>query len=160
MNVRYTGEGSQRGTFNTPLTGEHAGHGQSGTVTSNRRELLRFGTPMETANGGTAGHRIRALGVLEIRGPNGTLWVSGDLLLRSTETPPPETISFPPIREHPGTEQPEPAHDRTDAHPATDEPHETSTDASDRSFGIDPPPLPDNSAQPPDAPPDIPFRLK
>ncbi|MFD6158152.1 hypothetical protein ACFWF7_11145 [Nocardia sp. NPDC060256] len=98
MNVRYTGEGGQRGTFNTPITGEHADHGQSGTVTSNRRELLRFGTPMETANGGTTGHRIRALGVLEIRGPKGTLWVIGDLLLRSTETPPPEAISFPPLQ--------------------------------------------------------------
>ncbi|WP_067669179.1 hypothetical protein [Nocardia miyunensis] len=91
----YTGEANDRGAFTIPLTGEHAGAGQFSVVTSNRRELLRFGTPMEgpAPEGGgetvgTVGHRLRALAKIEVRGPEGTLWVSGDALIRTTETPP------------------------------------------------------------------------
>ncbi|MQY22248.1 WXG100-like domain-containing protein [Nocardia macrotermitis] len=91
----YTGEANDRGAFTIPLAGEHAELGQYSVVTSNRRELLRFGTPMEGAakepggeTVGTIGHRVRALALIEVRGPEGTLWVSGGTLLRTTETPP------------------------------------------------------------------------
>ena len=103
----YTGEGNDRGAFTIPLTGEHAGAGQFNVITSNRRELLRFGTPMEGPapeeggdTVGTIGHRLRALAKIEVRGPKGTLWVSGDALIRTTETPPGlEPRPVPPVED-------------------------------------------------------------
>ncbi|MBY8857161.1 hypothetical protein K7711_11785 [Nocardia sp. CA2R105] len=103
----YTEEGNDRGAFTIPLTGEHAGAGQFNVITSNRRELLRFGTPMEGPapeeggdTVGTIGHRLRALAKVEVRGPKGTLWVSGDALIRTTETPPGlEPRPVPPVED-------------------------------------------------------------
>lgn len=63
--------------------------GQNASSSSQRRELLRFGTPMANAKGeGLDGHRVRAVALVEVHGPSGTRWVAGDLLLRTTETPP------------------------------------------------------------------------
>ncbi|KUN13312.1 hypothetical protein AQJ11_44935 [Streptomyces corchorusii] len=72
-----------------PIAGERAALGQTALSSSQRRELLRFGTPMVNARGeGMDGYRIRAVALLEVRGPKGTCWVTGDILLRTTEAPP------------------------------------------------------------------------
>ncbi|MDQ0785004.1 hypothetical protein [Streptomyces sp. B3I8] len=85
----YSGGPGPRGGVSVPLGGEHASAGQTATASSQRRELLRFGTPMENAKGqGMDGHRVRAVAVLEVRGPGGVRWVTGDILFRTTEAPP------------------------------------------------------------------------
>jgi hypothetical protein len=85
----YSGGSGPRGTVSGPLGGERASFGQSATASSQRRELLRFGTPMENDKGeGMEGHRVRAVAVLEVRGPGGTRFVTGDILFRTTEAPP------------------------------------------------------------------------
>ncbi|MGW4368961.1 WXG100-like domain-containing protein [Nocardia takedensis] len=90
LNSPYSAGGADRGGFTTPLTGGDATLGQAGSYSSQRREFLRFGTPKEKADGtGATGHRVRALALLEVRGPEGALWVTGDLLFRTTEAPPP-----------------------------------------------------------------------
>ncbi|GAA4620290.1 hypothetical protein GCM10023196_003690 [Actinoallomurus vinaceus] len=82
-------DGTDRGGPSIPLLGGTENFGQISNFSSQRRELLRIGTPKEGADGsGHTGHRIRAVAVLEVRGPSGTRWVVGDLLLRTTETPP------------------------------------------------------------------------
>ncbi|WP_328921418.1 hypothetical protein [Streptomyces griseoaurantiacus] len=85
----YSGGSGLRGGVSGPLGGERASFGQSATASSQRRELLRFGTPMENDKGeGMEGHRVRAVAVLEVRGPGGTRFVTGDILFRTTEAPP------------------------------------------------------------------------
>jgi hypothetical protein len=82
-------DGTNRGGPSVPLLGGTENYGQISNFSSQRRELLRIGTPKEGADGsGLTGHRVRAVAVLEVRGPSGTRWVVGDLLLRTTETPP------------------------------------------------------------------------
>jgi hypothetical protein len=89
VTFEYTGGSGPRGGVSVPLGGERASAGQSATASSQRRELLRFGTPMENDKGqGMDGHRVRAVAVLEVRGPGGVRWVTGDILFRTTEAPP------------------------------------------------------------------------
>lgn len=83
------GGGANRGGPSVPLLGGAENAGQISSFSSQRRELLRIGTPREGADGsGLTGHRVRAVAVLEVQGPSGTRWVIGDLLFRTTETPP------------------------------------------------------------------------
>ncbi|MGW1624743.1 hypothetical protein ACWCQR_38155, partial [Streptomyces sp. NPDC002172] len=99
---------ADNGAIGIPLGGAGITDGQSFTGTSMRREVLRFGTEEESATGdGHLGHLVRVLGLLEIKGPAGTRWVTGDILLRTTETPP--TSSEPP-----GSVTAEPARRDTD----------------------------------------------
>ncbi|WP_431946944.1 hypothetical protein [Actinacidiphila sp. bgisy167] len=80
---------ADRGTFTVPTGGDHPRFGQTAAISSNRRELLRFGTPMVNAQGeGLTGHLLRAVAVVEVGGPRGRRWVTGETLLRVTETPP------------------------------------------------------------------------
>ncbi|WP_224733791.1 hypothetical protein, partial [Streptomyces sp. PSKA30] len=80
---------ADRGGPTVPVVGDRAMLGQNASSSSQRRELLRFGTPMANAEGeGLDGHRVRAVALVEVHGPSGTRWVAGDLLLRTTETPP------------------------------------------------------------------------
>lgn len=80
---------TDRGGPTVLVVGDRAMLGQNANSSSQRRELLRFGTPMTNARGeGLDGHRVRAVALVEVHGPSGTRWVAGDLLLRTTETPP------------------------------------------------------------------------
>lgn len=80
---------TDRGGPTVPVLGDRAMLGQNASSSSQRRELLRFGTPMANARGeGLDGHRVRAVALVEVHGPSGTRWVAGDLLFRTTETPP------------------------------------------------------------------------
>ncbi|MFF3572561.1 hypothetical protein ACFYXQ_32815 [Nocardia jiangxiensis] len=140
----YTGEGNDRGAFTIPLTGEHAGAGQFNVITSNRRELLRFGTPMEGPapeeggdTVGTIGHRLRALAKIEVRGPKGTLWVSGDALIRTTETPPGlELRPVPPVEDRLTKEDLDTREEQqeTDTPPNKSSDHDDSTEPEDPEF--------------------------
>ncbi|MGF6887797.1 hypothetical protein ABIA39_006311, partial [Nocardia sp. GAS34] len=64
-----------------PLGGQTATKGGSSANASTRRDLHRTNAP-------TDGHRLRAVALLEVRGPKGTVWVTGDMVLRTIETPP------------------------------------------------------------------------
>ena len=78
-------------SFVVPLIGETRGVGEVSTIGSQRREMIRFGTPAENKDGlGLTGHRVRATVLIRVVGPGGTRWVVGDILFRTTETPPPE----------------------------------------------------------------------
>ncbi len=139
INNPYTSDGNNRGTPTIPLTGDHADLGQYAAITSVRRELLRFGTPMEGSDGsGTEGHRARAVGVLEVRGPKGVLWVTGDVLFRTTENPTAETprADLASTEEPTGGTETEPIGD-------TEPPHrnreEKRPDTEDRAEGSDDP---------------------
>lgn len=89
VTFEYTAGGTDRGGVAVPLAGERASLGQTGLTSSQRRELLRFGTPMANSRGeGLDGHRVCAVALVEVRGPRGTRWVTGDVLFRTTETPP------------------------------------------------------------------------
>ncbi|MFE5028853.1 hypothetical protein ACFRAO_37615 [Streptomyces sp. NPDC056656] len=80
---------ADRGGPTVPVAGDRAMLGQNASSSSQRRELLRFGTPMANAKGeGLDGHRVRAVALVEVHGPSDKRWVAGDLLLRTTETPP------------------------------------------------------------------------
>ncbi|MGW4369221.1 WXG100-like domain-containing protein [Nocardia takedensis] len=132
----YSASGLIRGGFAIPLTGGDTAHGQAGSYSSQRREFLRFGTPKEKGDGtGATGHRVRALALVKVRGPEGVLWVTGDLLFRTTETPP--RPSEPSIAST--TTETENVTDRVDksftlAEPAsvTDDPGPSSQRANDR----------------------------
>ncbi|MET7694508.1 hypothetical protein ABZT06_42445 [Streptomyces sp. NPDC005483] len=79
---------ADRGGPTVPVAGDLAMLGQNFTTSSQRRELLRFGTPFVNAAGeGLLGHRIRAVAVIELHGPGGSRWVAADVLMRTTETP-------------------------------------------------------------------------
>ncbi|MFI2428623.1 hypothetical protein ACH5A7_31825 [Streptomyces sp. NPDC018955] len=79
---------ADRGGPAVPVAGDRATLGQTASSSSQRRELLRFGTPMANAKGeGLVGHRVRAVALVELHGPDGSRWVAADVLLRTTETP-------------------------------------------------------------------------
>jgi|GEM_PF-5372475 len=158
LNNPYTTNGDNRGTFTALPYGKRADVGQSGTISSNRRAVLRFGTPAQGTDGsGTTGHRARALGLFEIRGPEGTLWVTGDVLFRTTETLWDEKPTPTPHEETIDTAgQRKPSRDsqiHTDGTAATDDPARTFTDEVDQAFNIVFQPLPDNWRQRPSNPP-------
>ncbi|QKW13736.1 hypothetical protein [Verrucosispora sp. NA02020] len=72
-----------------PVLGVDAAHGQGVGGSAQRREILRFGTPTESAAGlGTPGHQVVAVAVIRVDGPHGTRWVVGNIDLRTTEAPP------------------------------------------------------------------------
>ncbi|RPK32527.1 hypothetical protein [Streptomyces sp. ADI93-02] len=103
------------GGITVPIGGERTSVGQGALTSSQRRELLRFGTAMVNTKGeGMDGHRVRALALLKIRGPQGTRWVSGDIVFRTTETP--------PVAEPRGTENEPNAFDRDAFAEKTSEP--------------------------------------
>ncbi|MFD9292580.1 hypothetical protein ACFWBV_30760 [Streptomyces sp. NPDC060030] len=103
------------GGVTVPIGGERTSVGQGALTSSQRRELLRFGTAMVNAKGeGMDGHRVRALALLKIRGPQGTRWVSGDIVFRTTETP--------PVAEPRGTENEQNAFDRDSSAENSSEP--------------------------------------
>jgi hypothetical protein len=86
----YDGDPVNRTGPIAPIWGDGVGAGDVSTQSSQRRELLRFGTNSENAAGtGLPGHRVRAVALFRVVGPNGTRWVLSDILLRTTETPPP-----------------------------------------------------------------------
>ncbi|WP_327250036.1 hypothetical protein [Streptomyces sp. NBC_01320] len=104
---RYSYSSADRGGPTVPVAGDHATLGQNATSSSQRRELLRIGTPMANAKGeGLVGHRVRAVALLEVHGPQGARWVAGDVLFRTTETPPETDLSDQTGRTE-RTEQPE-----------------------------------------------------
>ncbi|MFF1871101.1 hypothetical protein [Kitasatospora herbaricolor] len=71
-----------------PLAGQVTTAGQTHSLSAPRREMLRFGTPFAGADNGVRGHQIWAVGLLEVKGPLGTRWVVGNIILRTTERPP------------------------------------------------------------------------
>ncbi|MGW0502927.1 hypothetical protein [Micromonospora sp. NPDC003241] len=72
-----------------PVLGVDAPHGQGVGGSAQRREILRFGTPMESAAGlGTPGYQVVAVAVVRVDGPHGTRWVVGNIEMRTTEAPP------------------------------------------------------------------------
>ncbi|MFE3112650.1 hypothetical protein ACFXG8_34035 [Kitasatospora indigofera] len=71
-----------------PLGGQVTTAGQTHSLSAPRREMLRFGTPIAGADNGSPGHQIWAIGLLEVKGPLGTRWVVGNIILRTTERPP------------------------------------------------------------------------
>jgi hypothetical protein len=93
-----------------PVLGRTSSVGGYAQQTSLRREMLRYGTPAENAAGqGLPGHVVRAVGVIEVRGPEGdVLWVVGELTFRTTETPPGATPAFP-VRKAAPPDEPRPA---------------------------------------------------
>ncbi|MFD9053471.1 hypothetical protein [Streptomyces zaomyceticus] len=99
-----------RGGPVVPVTGDRAMLGQNAMTSSQRRELLRLGTPMTNAAGeGLVGHRVRAVAVLEVRGPQDMRWVVGDIVLRTTETPPTAARDgLPPSELRPASTAPAP----------------------------------------------------
>ncbi|WP_432991647.1 hypothetical protein [Dactylosporangium sp. CA-233914] len=77
-----------------PIVGVEAAQGQSAGGSAQRREILRFGTSMESADGhGTPGYQVTAVAVIRVEGPNGTRWVVGNLEMRTTEAPPVEVAA-------------------------------------------------------------------
>ncbi|MFJ5259746.1 hypothetical protein ACIQAC_04610 [Streptomyces sp. NPDC088387] len=82
-------DAENRGGPSVPVLGGTTSVGQGSLVTNQRREVVRFGTTSEGADGtGLIGHRVTAIAVIEVRGPKGVRWVVGDLVFRTTETPP------------------------------------------------------------------------
>jgi hypothetical protein len=79
-----------------PIIGSNRAPGGYAQQTSLRREMLRYGTPAENAAGqGLPGHVVRAVGVIEVRGPEGDVrWVVGEVTFRTTETPPGATPAY------------------------------------------------------------------
>ncbi|MEU0156164.1 hypothetical protein [Micromonospora fulviviridis] len=72
-----------------PIVGVDAAYGQGVGGSAQRREILRFGTPMESAAGhGTPGYQVVAVAVIRVDGPRGTRWVVGNIDMRTTEAPP------------------------------------------------------------------------
>ncbi|MFF5074619.1 hypothetical protein ACFY2R_26310 [Micromonospora olivasterospora] len=52
------------------------------------REIIRFGTPIESADGnGAPGYQLAAVAVIRVGGPRGTRWVAGIIEIRTTEAP-------------------------------------------------------------------------
>ncbi|MFI7024342.1 hypothetical protein ACIBMZ_16660 [Micromonospora sp. NPDC049900] len=72
-----------------PILGVDAPHGQGVGGSAQRREILRFGTPVESAAGdGTPGYQVVAVAVVRVNGPHGRRWVVGNIEMRTTEAPP------------------------------------------------------------------------
>ncbi|HEY5835579.1 scabin-related ADP-ribosyltransferase, partial [Streptomyces sp.] len=88
-----------------PLGGERTAAGQTHSLSAPRREMLRFGTPMAGATDGVRGHQVWAVGLLEVRGPRGTRWVAGNIVLRTTEEPPEAPSETPADTLHEQTAQ-------------------------------------------------------
>ena len=84
-----------------PVLGFSQTRGQIAQQSSVRREMLRIGTPAENQAGqGLTGHLVQAVGVVEVSGPAGdTRWIIGEVLLRTTETPPGAAPAFPESEE-------------------------------------------------------------
>ncbi|MGW0180122.1 hypothetical protein [Nocardia sp. NPDC003345] len=79
---KLTEAGNHRmGPTGIPIGGQTETKGGSGAAGSVLRNLFRTNAPAD-------GHRLRTVALVEVRGPKGTLWVTGDLILRSIETPP------------------------------------------------------------------------
>ncbi|WP_157103547.1 hypothetical protein [Nocardia harenae] len=108
----YTGaltaeQNDRLGITTFPIGGQTADKGGGSGVGSVRRNLWRTNAP-------TDGHRLRAVALVEVRGPAGTLWVTGDMVLRSIETPPdvakptvgPEVAETEPTHPDAGTTKP------------------------------------------------------
>ncbi|WP_137022884.1 lonely Cys domain-containing protein, partial [Streptomyces albus] len=73
-----------------PVAGETMGAGHATGGTSFRREVLKYGTPAsensegEPDDSGVLGFTVTAHAVLEVSGPDGTRWVTGNAVLRPT----------------------------------------------------------------------------
>ncbi|HET6855724.1 MAG TPA: hypothetical protein VFH94_01345, partial [Streptomyces sp.] len=73
-----------------PLAGENDSLGESTGTTGLRREVLKYGTPVsenpegETDDSGVLGFTVTSHVVLEVTGPEGTRWVTGNVVLRPT----------------------------------------------------------------------------
>ncbi|MFJ8749449.1 hypothetical protein ACIREO_08950 [Streptomyces sp. NPDC102441] len=80
--------GQDRLALKGPLAGSASTVGQTWTGSAPRREMLRYGTPMAGAAEGVRGHEVWAAGLLKVVGPKGTRWVTGNMILRTTEAPP------------------------------------------------------------------------
>ncbi|WP_421106959.1 lonely Cys domain-containing protein [Streptomyces sp. NEAU-S77] len=73
-----------------PVAGENTALGQAAGGTGFRREVLKYGTPTsentegEPDDSGVLGYTLTAHTVLEVSGPRGTRWVTGNVVLRPT----------------------------------------------------------------------------
>ncbi|WP_067898823.1 WXG100-like domain-containing protein [Nocardia vaccinii] len=72
------------GPSSIPLGGDVSGKGGTVAIGSVLRNLFRT----NVKGGKPEGKRLRSVAVVEVIGPKGTLWVTGDLILRSNEKPP------------------------------------------------------------------------
>ncbi|MFJ2477814.1 hypothetical protein ACIOWI_33395 [Streptomyces sp. NPDC087659] len=101
LTMGYSGPWSDRAADRSaptvPLAGERTTSGQTYAISAPRREMLRFGTPLAGAEQGAPGHTIQAVGVLRVDGPKGTRWVTGNIILRTTETPPSPRADASPL---------------------------------------------------------------
>jgi hypothetical protein len=80
-----------------PLLGTSRTPGVYASESTLRRDMLRFGTPMESATGdGQPGHLTRPVGVIKFTGPTGIeRWVIAIAVIRTTETPPGAIPAYP-----------------------------------------------------------------
>ncbi|MFD7001007.1 hypothetical protein ACFWA5_33225 [Streptomyces mirabilis] len=83
-----TSHGTGRLGPTVPVTGQRTTTGLTHSHAVPRREMLRFGTPVAGAARGVPGHLVRAVVLVRVTGPNGTRWVAGTAVLRTTEAPP------------------------------------------------------------------------
>ncbi|KAA8879705.1 hypothetical protein F3087_43900 [Nocardia colli] len=118
VSVPATADASNRGApAGLPLGGGAKAHGMSRKVGNQRRTLTRIGTTALNADGlGSDNHRAWTLLLLKLIGPEGTLWVIGNAVLRTTGAlrTPIEPTTAPATPEQPAqltdtTPAPEPA---------------------------------------------------
>ncbi|MFG1953740.1 hypothetical protein [Micromonospora sp. NPDC048830] len=84
----FTHDGNNYGGPMVPIAGVEAAQDQSAGGFGQRREIIRFGTPIESADGnGTSGYQLTAVAVIRVGGPKGTRWVVGNIEIRTTEAP-------------------------------------------------------------------------
>ncbi|MFC8042848.1 toxin glutamine deamidase domain-containing protein [Nocardia sp. NPDC057353] len=92
LGASYTGpilseQNFRGGIASLPIGGQSQHKGGDNGVGSVRRNLWRTNAP-------TDGFRLRTVALVEVRGPQGTVWVTGDMVLRTIE-PPPSTAKTP-----------------------------------------------------------------
>ncbi|MEV1066449.1 toxin glutamine deamidase domain-containing protein [Streptomyces sp. NPDC050263] len=87
-NLGLGGAGTDRLGLPGPIAGELVTAGQSVTFSSGQRGILRFGTTAAGAEQGAIGHVVSAVAVFTVSGPDGIRYVVGNMIFRTTETPP------------------------------------------------------------------------
>ncbi|MCZ1008340.1 hypothetical protein O1L68_18065 [Streptomyces lydicus] len=85
-----TTENTDTFSGSVPVAGENITTGQSTGVTSFRREIIKYGTGLsqnadeEQDESGVLGFTVTAHVLLEVSGPEGTRWVTGNVVARAT----------------------------------------------------------------------------
>ncbi|MFD9545125.1 hypothetical protein [Streptomyces sp. NPDC060022] len=145
-NIPLNSAQTDRLSQTAPFGGGSVAEGQAHTLSSPRREMLRFGTAMAGAERGARSYQVWAVGLLKVVGPRGTRWVAANIVLRTTEAPPtepevtnaapdvdvqqevkepvtdvPVVTDVPPVTDVPQEEDPSLAEDTDDSEDQTEE---------------------------------------